>query len=437
MCVRRGVCFLEVIWVERRLLTRYSKVPFQFYYEDSSELKVIAEDASTRTARFPTAYSKEISQAKGGCFQINGNRMGITNMGSQNSPRSNALILEYESISLSSPLSEAELSFMTLEMTHMWDRFKQLQEKNKIITSTVLKLYAVLFVFAAAPFTLQSFSGTGLSRVWGFGGVWLAITVWFFCDRSFRAYGSFWFEKNFCLRQIAQIRKMMVGSSVSYNRYSLFHAKVGMKSTPDEDKNRTHGNTHISRSQVLYTVYFYKLVSIFQPLYLCLFISLIIFPKEMTDPNVDTSRELFLRVLLGFSIVPFVWLITSMERCFGLLKNAFRARRISTKSPWPRFPDEDKHKFHLFGQSKIIYKLLIASALIVSLCNLIRFIYLLLDKQEDVAYWWATLDWHLLAITASVFVLIALYHEMDVRHVLSNAKEYFPLPDDGPDQLTA
>lgn len=418
--------------MERRLLNRFAEIPFEFYCDDGSECKLIAEDASTHSARFSIAHRNEILKGKEGSFRINGDWMSISGIRVRTEAvRPASLILSYDSVSLSSPPSETELAFMTLEMTHMWDRFKQLQEKNKIITSTVLRLYAVLFLFAAAPFTLQYFAGTGISRVWGFGGVWLAITVWFFCDRSFRAYGSFWFEKNFCLRQIAQIRKMMVGSSPRYNRFSLFRTKLDPKDTADDDRNRLHGHTHISRSQVLYTVYFYKIVSLFQPLYLCLFISLVIFPKEMTDPNVDTTRELFLRVLLGFSIFPFVWLFTSMERCFGLLKNAFRARRISTKSPWPRFPD--KPDFHLFGQSKIVHKLLIASALIASGCNLIRFVYLLLDRRENVDYWWSTLDWWLVGITSSIFGFILLYHEVDVRYVLSKAKGDFPLPDDRSD----
>jgi hypothetical protein len=324
-------------------------------------------------------------------------------------------------------LPEQEVTFMISEKDDMWKRYMQLQEKNRVMTSTLLRLYVLLFAFAAAPFTLQYFSATGISSVWGFGGVWLAITVWFYCDRAFRAYGIFWFEKIFCLLQIAQIRKMMVGKSERYYEFSLFRTGAYVKTIEENQKERVHGPTHISRSQVTYTVYFYKIVSLFQPLYLLLFISLIILPKEMADPHVGITQALFLRVLLGFSFVFFIWLKTSMDRCFGLLKNAFRARRISRDCPWPKFPDDRTHELRSSG-SQILSGLLWTSAFALSLGNLIRFLYLLSNKQRDFNYWWSGLDWHLVAGTFFLFGVVALYHELDVRSVMRRAKKAFPLP---------
>jgi hypothetical protein len=326
-------------------------------------------------------------------------------------------------------LFKMEVTYMTSEMDHMWERYAQLQKKNQVMTSTILRLYIILFAFAAAPFTLQYFSATGISSVWGFGGVWLAITAWFYCDRAFRAYGVFWFEKIFCLRQIAQIRKMMVGESDKYNEFSLFRTRAYVKTIEDNEKERVHGPTHISRSQVTYTVYFYKIVSLFQPLYLLLFISLIILPKEMTDPHVGITQALFLRVLLGFSFILFIWLKTSMDRCFGLLKNAFRARRISRDCPWPRFPDDKKNELHFPG-SQILSWSLWASAFALSIVNLIRFLYLLSDKQRDFRYWWTSWDWHLAVFTFFLFTALAFYHELDVRYVMQKAKRQFRRPSD-------
>lgn len=337
-----------------------------------------------------------------------------------NPARDGSIILAYEAApSFNFALNEHERSFLTLEMAHMWDRYKQLQEKNKYITNTVFRLYMVLFLFAAAPFTLQHFTSTGISRVWGFGGVWLAFAVWFFCDRSFRAYGTHWFEKTFCLRQIDQIRKIMVGLSDRYNRHSLF------PTTPERDRKEVREHTHISRSQVKYTVYFYKFVSLFQPFYLILFTSLILFPNEMSDPNSTITRALFFRVLLGFSFIFFAWLMLSMNRCFGILKNTFRARRISTRRPQPKFPSEEEIDLPLADFFKVSDYVLRWLAFAVSIINLIRFFYLMENIQPTFGYWWATLDWHLLMITATIFVLMYAHDEWYVRQFLKTAKKHF------------
>src|SRR5206468_3115985 len=109
----------------------------------------------------------------------------------------------------------------------------------------------------------------------------------------------------------------------------------------DNGRHRQAGVTHISTSQLLYTIYFYKVVSIFQPLYLIFFCTIVAFPSEILGRPSDGKVELYCRVLLGLSVVVFAWMKTTLDRCFGLLKNAFRARRICRDVPWPVFPDAD------------------------------------------------------------------------------------------------
>ncbi|MCA1619526.1 MAG: hypothetical protein LC795_09505 [Acidobacteria bacterium] len=412
--------------MEKRLSPRQSNVLFEFFCEDGGALRLTADDASAQAARFPSEHAAGIRAAHGGSFVLDGVLMDIKKKRVGDDPsRTRSVILRYEAApSFSFALTEHEQLFLSLEMSHMWDRYKQLQEKNKYITNTVFRLYMVLFIFAAAPFTLQRFTSTGISRVWGFGGVWLALAVWFFCDRSFRAYGTHWFEKTFCLRQIDQIRKITVGLSERYNHYSLF------PTAPARGRKEVREHTHISRSQVKFTVYFYKFVSLFQPFYLTLFASLILFPDEMSDPNSTVTRTLFLRVMLGFSFIFFAWLMLSMDRCFGILKNTFRARRISKHRPQMKFPRETDINLPGAGFFRTSRDLLRVFAIVVSVCNLIRFFYLMQNVQPSFGYWWTTLDWHLLSATVFIFVSTYAHDEAYVRSFLKAAKRKFPLPDD-------
>lgn len=412
---------------ERRLSPRFSDVPFEFFHKNNGSVTIIAEDASAHAARFRKSDKSDIKRAQSGSFRIGGELMDINSdqlWFMDDLSRDKWIVVGYKAEpSFDLTLSAHEQSFLALEMSHMWDRYKQIQEKNKYITNTVFRLYMFLFVFAAAPFTLQRFTSTGISRVWGFGGVWLAIAIWFFCDRSYRAYGVHWFEKIFCLRQIDQIRKMIVGLSERYNRHSLF------RTIPRRFRMREGKHIHISRSQVLYTIYFYKVVSLFQPFYLILFISLILYPNEMADPNTRNTSSLFFRVALGFSFIFFIWLITSMNRCFGILKNTFRARRISTNVPWPKFPTEDEIRLPHARTFRIAYSVLLFFAIFVSAGNLILFSYRLF-KGQGFEQWWEMPDIGSLIVTPLIFFSLYVHDELYVRHFMKTAKRERPLPND-------
>ena len=329
-----------------------------------------------------------------------------------------------------------QASFLQLEAGSVWDRHKQLQDKNKTITETVLKLYSVLLVFAAFPFSREGILETGFSRVWGFGGAWLALAAWIYCDRAFRAYGSHLFEQVFCMRQIAQLREVMMGSSMRYAELSLLAT------------SKNERIDHVSSSQMLYTAYFYKLLSLFTPMYLCLFLAMIMFPHAMFDPKIHTTRAIYLRTMLGFSGVFFFWLGSSMKRCYRLQKQAFRARRISSEKPLPKFPEEENlspgpvdknqkgwEKLRLLLRNmwwKVrtwAKRLCWGLAYLFAVANVVRFLQLYVAKPDalDNAYWWQHTDLILVSGTFVLFAALFILLEADLRIVLKIASDKNPV----------
>jgi len=407
---------------ERRNTIRFKTVPFEFYVPAGDTLRIDAVDASAESALFRRSDWKSVGTPVHVRVTLDGRELQVRNIRARFDPsRGDHVTVVYTTEDITAAeLTEPEASYALSELDRMWDRYRHLQAKNRDSAGIVVKLYTMLFVFAAAPFTLQQFVSTGMARIWGFGGLWLAITIWFFCDRAFRAHGLFWFEKIHCLRQIDQIRKLFVGRSTLYNSHSLYRRLTDS----DNSRNRVTGATHISRSQVLYTVYFYKVVSLFQPMYLILFIALVLFPREIIEPNQEISRAVYFRVMLGFSFVLFVWLHTNMNRCCGLLRNAFRARRISPENPWPKYP-EDEVATPGAKWARIVF---LVTAAVTSVVNFVRFASLYRDGASSLDNWWADLDRHLLGYTAALLIIYYAYHEFAVRNELGRASKIFPLP---------
>jgi hypothetical protein len=347
-----------------------------------------------------------------------------------------------------------QADFLKLEAQSVWDRHKQLQEKNKTIMETVLKLYSFLLIFAAAPFTREGVLETGFSRVWGFGGVWLALAAWIYSDRSFRAYGGHLLEQVFCIRQIAQIREMIMSSSLTYSMLSLL----------PPSRTKSTKLSHISSSQILYTAYFYKVLSFFTPMYLCLFLCMILFPAVMLNPQIHVTRSIYARVSLGFSVVFFFWLGSSMKRCYGLQREAFRARRISPENFWPDFPEEDQlhpvpatkgedrwNRFirHLrtywWSWRKWANWLLGGVCYVLAILDLALFVQRLIGAPSGLAvpsvlgnagsgldvalraYWWRPEEFTLLWCTIIIFVIRFAFLEVDLRTVLKIAAENVPV----------
>src|SRR5262249_32483239 len=155
---------------------------------------------------------------------------------------------------------------------------KQLNEMNEKGARSVIALYTLMLIYAAAPFT--SFHGavnTGFFRVWGVGGICLSLTSWFYCDRTFWKYGHHLFEQVFCIRQLFQLDKIALGRCRLHNLYALLPSygysgdRMPRAITPAEDP------THISQPRIRTAARFFKLVNIFPVMYFCLFASMLFF----------------------------------------------------------------------------------------------------------------------------------------------------------------
>ena len=107
----------------------------------------------------------------------------------------------------------------------------------------------------------------------------------------------------------------------------------------------TGNPVHVSSRHIVGVAWFYKLLSLFHPLYLTLFAALCLYPRQLASPTSPEEQTVLMSVALGLSGIYFLWIRTSGTRCRELLEWAFRARRISTLRPWPMFPNE----LHLLG----------------------------------------------------------------------------------------
>ncbi len=320
-----------------------------------------------------------------------------------------------------------DIEILKLERTQVWERYKQLDEKDRTNRRNIAQLYILLVAFAAAPFTLtREFIGTAASRIWGFGGVWIACATWYYADRVMFGHGDSLVEKVLCIRQANRIREMSAALSPLYSRLSLLPVReiviTGYRPTGDP--------THVGDEQLTNSSYFYKLVSFFHPLYLVLFSCLILFPIEFTDPRFHATRLLFLRVLVGFSGTVFLWLYTSSRVCTHILKAGYRARRIGPDRPWPLFPSEAYLHRRLPGLYRLhvwVKLAWMASAVLFGL-NLVRLVYLFLSGAlplqiaivEEV--WWQPLDVWLAWLTPVALGITYALIEIRIRAVLRAAR---------------
>jgi hypothetical protein len=74
---------------------------------------------------------------------------------------------------------EKEVNFLDFELRCVWERFNELKARDFSNYTDLVKLYGLTILYASAPFYFAGFRDSGLLRVWGLGGVWLAGTTWF------------------------------------------------------------------------------------------------------------------------------------------------------------------------------------------------------------------------------------------------------------------
>jgi hypothetical protein len=354
------------------------------------------------------------------------------------------LVVSYASVSSGAPaITDQEFNYVLQKKASLRERHKQLQTMNESTSKSVISLYALMLLYAGAPFSgLHSLLGTGFFRVWGFGGMWLALTGWFYCDRALWKYGNHLFEQIFCMRQLFQMDKVAIGRSKLHNLYAILPSygyswdRLHIEATPSDDP------THLSNRRIQAAAWFFKLVNLFPLMYFVLFVSMVLFARKMMDTTGEDRLETYTRVALGFSFVFFWWLSRSMRSCAELMKAAFRARRVGVESPWPRFPDRtvDEATQELHRRRN---RVCIGVATCVSIINLVAFLS------------WALLQWpafhlrqpHFLispiafaardkwawafgAVSVVIFGIWMWFKECEIRAVLRAAGRLWPSPEE-------
>jgi hypothetical protein len=218
---------------------------------------------------------------------------------------------------------------------------------------------------------------------------------------------------------------MVVGASKLYNLYGLVPGLLSVKEQfPSGDP------THFSDSRATWSAYFYKVVTLFAPMYLCLFLAMILFATAMIDNQTASKTSLYVRVVLGCSAVFFFWLWKGMGSCNNFVQSAFRARRISLENPWPLFPEEAELK--LYGGREFICRVFAALSVLISLVSILDLIVFTIKhwSMPAASYNAALQPWEkaLAVVAVSVFLIWWGYLEFDIRYVLKQAKDYWPAP---------
>jgi hypothetical protein len=440
--------------LERRSLPRERCVHFRFKLEEGYDFQAVALDASNGGAAFERHYEDSLSRAKSGYFETSAGMYEIPQLGNP-LPISNAptrLRFSYTSNPLSpSPLTDQEFGYVVQKKVGLRERHRQLQSINEGATRSVIHLYTSMLLYAAAPFiNLHSLLGGGFFRVWGFGGIWLAFTAWFYCDRVFWKYGNHLFEQIFCMRQVFQMDKVAIGRCKLHNLYAILPSYGYSWDRRDSQVTPSDDPTRLAGKRVVGAAWFFKLVNFFPLMYLFLFLSMFLFPGKIMGAD-GGSLETYARVSLGFSFLPFVWLRFSMRSCEGLMRAAFRAMRIGVESPWPKFPDETVDdrtvRLHKWRNSLCFW-----AALGLSAVNFTVFLYWALRQVPPLVTFsrrtlsrmpaiapsmrWcmgvlATLDrwwWVLVIVSAVVFGLWLWFKERVLKAVFSAVRNKWPSP---------
>lgn len=437
---------------ERRVLPREKCVHFRFKLRGGYDFQAVAVDATTGNAVFDNHYRDSLIEAASGYFEISTGMYEICDLRLLPLPEGRAG-LQLRFVSKPVPpqtLDPQEFAYISQKQASLMKRHEQLQAMNQAGVKSVIALYTLMLLYAAAPFSsLHAFPGAGFMRGWGFGGLWLAMTAWFYCDRTFWRYGDHLFEQIFCMRQLFQMDKIAVGRSKLHNLYAILPSygyswdRAPSRATPSSDP------THLSRERMVASAWFFKLVSFFPLMYFFLFLSMFFFPSQLSEAKGNERVETYWSVALGFSFVFFLWLARSMKSCGELLQKAFLARRIGVESPWPEFPYASIDK----GRAKRLKRrnfYCFLMALILSCVNFVVFIAWSLSQLELESHKAtnsaASLIWSLSRlsswffskvpyltivlgfVSACLFVYWAAFKDFQIAEMLRAAQKNWPTP---------
>jgi hypothetical protein len=146
----------------------------------------------------------------------------------------------------------------------------------------------------------------------------------------------------------------------------------------------------------------------------------------MFDAIANDPLVLFLRVNLGLSFMYFFWIWSSAKRCLQIQKEAFEARRISKDRPWPLYPVAEVRSRRFPGRL-LLLRVLVILAVVISLTNAIRGVYLIASLSNASGYW-RECDIYLAVISLLLLGLGFLFSEIDIRQTLALAHEVDPMP---------
>jgi len=308
--------------------------------------------------------------------------------------------------------------FLDFELRSVWERFNALKARDFSNYTGLVRLYGLMILYASAPFYFAGFGDSGLLRIWGFGGVWLAGTTWFVSDRNFRSYGFHLKERMLCLKQLAIVRSIEMANNPRYLAETLL---------PLDAKLRRRGEDRgfperISPGAIDAASYFFKFLSLFPLMYLYVFIGIVMFPEGMVAGGFGGTLKLFIRLLLAGSCLFYFWIYVSSARCVHLQRLAFTARRITPERPWPTFPRREAIK--AAGQGRVIVRrCLVLTAGLISALNFGRGIQLMASRGG----FWETPDIGLAGVTVAFAVLGLVFSEVDIRRMIRLASGIEPL----------
>lgn len=403
---------------------RYSNVEFVRGRGTSSERTYSSVNASAAAAVFERTDEHLPRQLLGAEFLL-GNELRrideIKQIQLRKTTRGDEIIVQYNSVRVQgAPGTQLDTEFIEIETRLIWDRYRELENRDIADRATVMKLIGALLLYAAVPFSFSridppSFISTAFARVWAIGGVWLAIVVWVHNDNAFYDQSKRLYERVLCILQINQMRRAMKTLCDVYSRFSLFPAEVNTTS-----RKPTGDPAFVRTSHMIIASLFYKFVGLFHPLYVLLFITLFFFPKRLLDSGDDRTHFVFLRVAHGFVFVLFYWVWSSWDRCRGALRNVFRSKRVSRERPWPIIPNSEKLPRGV--QRKHLKLFLAGTAALLSVLNLTEFFILYFGKQ-DLGFFLCGYDWIVAYLCVCVLFAMIIANEWLIDAELKSAIE--------------
>jgi steroid 5-alpha reductase family enzyme len=271
-----------------------------------------------------------------------------------------------------------EQEFILFEASLLSQRYDRLKDRDYQNFLKQTKLFTFLILYGAAPFVLDAPIASHLLRAWGLGGVWLVVTVLFYCDRDFRAYGLHLKERVYCLKQLSVLRKIAMSASEEYVRRSL----LPVEESSDRPKPHHSFPERLSSGQIRAASYFFKFLGFFPLLYLSVFAMALTSPQDL---GLQGARSI---VGVFFLLAPVIsaWLYFSELRCLDIQRLAFEARRITPKNHWPRFEKRALKEVFRTTKGSIFYHSTLALMFVLSVICTIIFGYALYFSKVKAEY---------------------------------------------------